>query len=211
MFKRTVLPVCVCLLTLAAVVAIAIARDPSGFSLKDWQTITASFIALGAATLAYSAAMAKVHFDERTAEEAERRKTLGIFLRFDFAVDVLKYEAESLLEEIEPPDSSGENSCIEVDDDLALSDMPEIKEAWENLDYFPVELSRAFYLVQNELYNFAQFKKDHAGEDYPSEYGMTEHEDVGALRAILKDLHQHCSSALDVVRLEIAGLRKRII
>jgi hypothetical protein len=210
MLARTVLPVCLCLLILAVVVAIAMARDPSGFSLKEWQTITASFVALGAATLAYSAAMAKVHFGEKTAQENERRRTLGIFLRFDFAVDVLKYEAESHLEETEPPDSPSENSSVAVDE-LALSEMPEIKEAWENLDYFPVELSQAFYSVQNELYNFAQFKKDHAGESYPSEYGMAEHEDLAALRAISRELHQNCLKALDVVRLEILRARQRVI
>ncbi|MEA3161368.1 MAG: hypothetical protein QOD95_2916 [Gammaproteobacteria bacterium] len=206
MLARSVLPVCLCLLTLAFVVGIAMARDPSGFSLKEWQTITASFVALGAATLAYSAAMAKVHFDERTAQEDERRKTLGIFLRFDFAVDVLKYEAETHIEKIDPPTSPSENSSV-VADDLALSEMPEIKEAWENLDYFPVELSQAFYSVQNELYNFAQFKKDHAGENYPSEFGMTEHEDLSDLRDILRDLHQNCTNALGVVRSETAKLR----
>jgi hypothetical protein len=206
MLKRTVLPVCLCLLTVAVVVAIAIARDPNGFSLKDWQTITASFVALGAATLAYSAAMAKVAFDERTAKEAERRKTLGIFLRFDFAVDVLKYEAEYRLKEVEPPASSSENN-IAVVDEFAFSEMPEIKEAWGNLDYFPVVLSRAFYLVQNDLYNVAEFKKDHAGESYSLVYGMTEHEDVGVLRDVLKDLHQNCESAVKLVRAEIVTIR----
>ena len=58
---------------LALVIAIAIARDPNGFSLKDWQTITASFVALGAASLAYSAAMAKVRLDDATAKEHDRR------------------------------------------------------------------------------------------------------------------------------------------
>jgi hypothetical protein len=210
MFQRTILPVCLCLLTVAAVVAIAIARDPSGFSLKEWQTITAAFVALGAATLAYSAAMTKVHFDERTAREAERRKTLGIFMRFEFAVDVLEYEAGNLLEKIDPPQSSSENSSVSVDD-LALSELPEIKEAWENLDYFPVALSKEFYEVQNELYNFAQFKKDRAGRSFPSEYGMAEHEELGELRGILKDLQQDCTNALELVGREIVKLRKQVI
>jgi hypothetical protein len=205
MLTRSVLSVCLCLLTLALVVGIAMVRDPSGFSLKEWQTITASFVALGAATLAYSAAMAKVHFDERIAQEDERRKTLGIFLRFDFAVDVLRYEAETLVKETDPSASPGENSSVVVDD-LTLSVMPEIKEAWENLDYLPVELSRAFYKVQNALYNFAQFKKLHAGKNYPS-IGMTKHKDLSELRNILRDLHRHCIKALGLVRSETAKLR----
>jgi hypothetical protein len=158
MLKRTVLPVCLCLLTVAVVVAIAIARDPNGFSLKDWQTITASFVALGAATLAYSAAMAKVAFDESTAKETERRKTLGIFLRFDFAVDVLKYEAEYRLEEVELPTSPSENNIVVVDD-LALSEMPEIKEAIS-----PLLCPRHLIVIKNDLYNFMHSRKTMRGK-----------------------------------------------
>jgi hypothetical protein len=205
MLTRSVLSVCLCLLTLALVVVIAMARDPNGFSLKEWQTITASFIALCAATLAYSAAMAKIHFDERTAQEDERRKTLGIFLRFDFAVDVLRYEAENHVKKIfDPPTSPSENSSVVVDD-LTLSEMLEIKEAWENLDYFPVKLSKEFYEVQNQLYNFANFKKDHAGENYPS-VSMMEHKDVSELRGILRNLHGHCIETLRLVRSETAKI-----
>jgi hypothetical protein len=52
-------------------------------ALRDWQPLMAAFVALGAAALAYSAAMAKVQFDERMARQTEYRKILGIFLRFD--------------------------------------------------------------------------------------------------------------------------------
>jgi hypothetical protein len=42
---------------LAAVVAFAIVHDPNGFSLQKWQTLGSAIVALGAATLAYKAAM----------------------------------------------------------------------------------------------------------------------------------------------------------
>jgi hypothetical protein len=164
-----------------------------------------------AAGLAYIATMMKVQFNERTNREKERRKTLGIFVRFEFALDVLEYEANNLLEqETDPPKSSSETFLVVVDD-LALSKMPEIKEAWENLDYFPVTLYRQFYEIQNELYNFAQFKKDHAGKIFLSEYGMTEHEMLVELREILKELKKRCTNALAVVRREIPKLQKREI
>lgn len=195
-------------LILAAVIVVAIARDPAGFSLKDWQTITASFIALGAATLAYSAAMAKVRLDEATAKEEDRRKALGLFLRFDFAVDVLRYEADELLKGTSTPANPSENTTVEVDS-LSLSEMPEIADAWENLDLFPVELSRTFYDLRNDLYNFAQFKKDNAGESYPLDYGMATPGDLAALRDILTDISSHARTALARVRDETRGLRNK--
>src|SRR6516164_435018 len=53
--------------------------------LKDWQPLMASIIAptivLGAATLAYLAAMAKVNHDRQEAVCQRNRERLGLFLR----------------------------------------------------------------------------------------------------------------------------------
>src|SRR5262249_24937174 len=152
---------------------------------------------------------AKVTFDERTARESERRKALGIFLRLDFALDVLKYEAQEYLGATELPKDSSGNDITDVDD-VALSNLDEIKEAWQNLDYFPVELSRAFYDVQNDLYNFAQFKVDHEGEVYKREYGMRPYEDLEYMRGVLEDLEQHCDRALRLAREETTRLRRPV-
>jgi hypothetical protein len=178
-------------------------------SWKDWQPLMAAFVALGAAVVAYTAAMAKVRFDERTASQIECRKILGIFLRFDFAVDVLRHEANYLIKLTDPPVSPSENNIVTVDA-LAINELPEIKQAWNNLDYFPAELSRSFYWVQNALYNFNEFKKDHAAEAYPCEYGMTRSEDLDFLRGILTDLHEASEMAVPQVRKEIAKIRARI-
>ncbi|HEY2445341.1 MAG TPA: hypothetical protein VGI20_06350 [Rhizomicrobium sp.] len=209
MTKGSILPIWLSIFALAAVIGFAMYRDPT-FDLKVWQPILAAFVALGAAALAYSGAMAKVRLDERTASQNEYRKILGIFLRFDFAVDVLKYEAEYLAGLTDQPASPGENNIVTVDD-LAFSEMPEIKEAWRNLDYFPVQLSRAFYSIQNALYNFATFTKDHAGEAYRCEYGMSRPEELDELRGIVSDLQQHCTVALTQVRAENDKLRARIV
>jgi hypothetical protein len=158
-------------LVFGGVVAIAIARDHDGFSLKGWQTITASFIALGAAWLAYIGVMAKLKYDERTAKELDRRRTLGMYLRMYFAVGVLHYEAREALETtVAAPENESENETIEVNN-ISLSDLPEIREAWANLDSIPPSVLSNFYLVQDELYNFATFKKDHAGQSYNFEFG----------------------------------------
>jgi hypothetical protein len=179
-------------------------------ALKDWQPLIAACVAFGAATLAYSAAMAKVHFDERTARQAEYRKVLGIFLRFDFAVDVVRHEAKYFGEFTEPPASMSENNIVRVDE-LAFTDTPDIGEAWSNLDYFPIELSRRFYVLRNEIYNFEDFKKNHAGEEYRCEYGMTPQEDLVDLHAIFVALTEYANSAVEEARAEIANLRSKMI
>lgn len=176
---------------------------------QKWQALIAAFVALVAATTAYIAAMAKVRFDERTALQSERRKTLGIFLRFDFAVDVLRYESEHMAELTAPPGSSSENNILIVDS-LSFNEMPEIKEAWSNLDFFPAPLSRSFYSVRNALYNFADFKKENAGKTLLCEFGIPRSEEIDNLREVLVDLHAHCVAALDCVRDEIASIRTRL-
>src|SRR4029078_1025637 len=97
---------------------------------KDWQPIMAAVVALGAAGVAYTAAMAKVRFDERTATQNELRKILGIFLRFDFAVDVLRHESNYMVKLTDPPVSPSENNIVIVDV-LAVNERPELEEAWK--------------------------------------------------------------------------------
>ena len=204
LIEKLVLPIC--FLIFATVIVVAMARDPQGFVLKDYQTITASIIALGAAGLAYIAAMAKLHFDEGASKENDRRKALGIFLRFYYAVDVLMYEAGELLHLTADPTDPSKNRSISVDDDVAISDLPELQEAWNALDVFPSNLVDAFYEVQNDRYNFLTFRKDNAGEKYRCEYGMTAPSDLTYLRDILSDLNCSCGTALARARLAIRAV-----
>ena len=62
-------------LVFSAMIAVGLATDPKGFSLKEWQPLMASFVALGAASLAYKAAMAKVDYDRaRELRELSRKR-----------------------------------------------------------------------------------------------------------------------------------------
>ena len=65
--------------------------------LKDWQPLMASIIAptivLGAATLAYLAAMAKVNHDRQEAERQRNRERLGLFLRLRASLWRVMFEA----------------------------------------------------------------------------------------------------------------------
>jgi hypothetical protein len=201
----------ICLLMFATVLSawLGIWEPTNTTALKDWQPLIAAFVAFGAATLAYSAAMAKVHFDERTVRQTELRKALGIFLRFDFAADVVRHEAKYFGDLTESPASIGENNIVRVDD-LAFTDTPDLREAWSNLDFFPVELSRRFYALRNELYNFEDFKKGHVGEKYRCEYGMVHQEELVDLHAIFVVLAECASSAVQEARAEIAKLRSKM-
>src|SRR6266436_9830515 len=71
------------------------------FHLKDWQPLMAAVIALSCAavvyrgaTLAYTAAMAKVDFNREINQRSEKRKALGLCLRLEFAFNVLRHEGE---------------------------------------------------------------------------------------------------------------------
>jgi hypothetical protein len=61
------------------------------------------------------------------------------------------------------------------------------------------------------LYNIATFKKDHPGETYPREYGMSRSEELNELHGIVSDLQHRCIAALDRVRSKNARLRTLIV
>jgi hypothetical protein len=135
------------------------------FHLKDWQPLMAAVIALGGAAvvfrgakLAYVAAMAKVDFDRELHQRNERRKTLGLCLRLDFAVRVLGHEAE-LLQSAIPERGSGYNKKHVEALCVSLSDHPEaLNEAWNNLESFPPWIADALSHIRGNIYDLAQFK-----------------------------------------------------
>jgi hypothetical protein len=62
------------LLLFTVVFAVWLTAGPMNFALKEWQPLIASFVALGAAALAYKAAMAKVGYDRELASYALQRR-----------------------------------------------------------------------------------------------------------------------------------------
>jgi hypothetical protein len=199
--RKDFVPFLIILLAVALATFALVAPGQFG-KLKDWQTLTASLIALVAATVAYRGAMARVELDERIIAQSERRKLLGVLLRLDFAMDTLKYEADEILSGLAIPSDPAGNTVLAVDE-TSLSELSELKEAWDNLDLFPSDLTRSVYNVQNELYNFKQFKADQAGETYPIEHGIKMPPDVDYLRTILVDLSASCETGLAKARAEI--------
>src|SRR5271156_5507749 len=89
------------LLFVAAMLAVITIFNPAGFSLKEWQPLTAAIIALGGAGLVYrgamlnyDAAMKKVDLDREIHEREARRAKRGIFLRLSVAAHIIYEDAK---------------------------------------------------------------------------------------------------------------------
>ncbi|MGL9618303.1 hypothetical protein QRQ56_09900 [Bradyrhizobium sp. U531] len=140
------------LLVFSVVALVCLTADPKGFSLKDWQPLIASFVALGAASLAYKAAMAKVEFDREIAGRTDRRKLLGLCLRLEYALRVLKHEADTVQKYI--PEGYVFTD-MEIDrKDLTLGPPRALDEAWDNLDAFRRVVSQELAIVRGAIYDY---------------------------------------------------------
>ena len=124
---------------------------PKEFSLKDWQTLTASIVALGAATLAYQSAMAKVDYDRSRERRELWRKQLGIYLRLRFAAAELVRQTgvikQTLGMDIYRGDRKVPAYLIKLGEHLSK----EFEDAWENLELFPVAASMSIDYVRDEF------------------------------------------------------------
>jgi hypothetical protein len=138
------------LLISSAVVLACLAVDPKGFILREWQTLIASFVALGAATLAYHAAMAKVDYDRAKERRDTERKQLGLYLRVRHAAEKLRDEAHNVVillgfntrflsrRTISPPQ-------------IQMTEREEFDEAWKNLELLPAVTSFDLDTIRSEL------------------------------------------------------------
>jgi hypothetical protein len=135
------------------------------FHLKDWQPLMASVIALGGAAvvyrgakLAYTAAMAKVDFDREIHQRSEKRKALGLCLRLDFALNVLRHQGEALRDNI-PAGSFNFTKDKKIDPTSFVVKEPDaLTEAWHNLDIFPPSIAGRLSGIRGILYDLTQAK-----------------------------------------------------
>ena len=130
----------------SAVVVSALAVDPKGFSLKDWQPLMASVIALFGASLvyrgailAYRAAMSKVDFDHRARQEEIDRTKRGAFLRTQYAALVTRDEAKACLLSDTLIKGAFEKRFDPTSFRMRASEA--IDQAWSNLEVFPIPIA----------------------------------------------------------------------
>jgi hypothetical protein len=140
-----------------------VSGPPGWVALHEWQTLMASFVALGAASLAYKAAMAKVEFDRQTYLRTEKSRTLGMCLRLSFALNVLRHEAEALRNSI-PSSLHLDHTSKQVKAIwFSLKEPDALVEAWNHLESVPPWIAEGLSVVQGYLYDLAQ-AKDICGE-----------------------------------------------
>ncbi|QOZ76713.1 hypothetical protein XH83_15390 [Bradyrhizobium sp. CCBAU 53351] len=192
-------------LLLSAILAVWLTVGPTNFVLKDWQPLMASFVALGAATLAYKAAMAKVEFDRHIVERQDKRKALGLCLRLEFAMQVLRHQAEMLRDKIPARVTS---KAFKLEMKTIDFETPEaLVEAWQNLDAFPPPTAQRLADIQAQLYDFKQLKGvvDHVVWDLKA-WDATP-EELQSLRFIASELEHVTDDAGNQIRTMIAFLQ----
>jgi hypothetical protein len=124
---------------------------PKDFSFKDWQTLTASIVALGAATLAYQSAMAKVDYDRAKELRDLWRKRLGIYLRLRFAASELVRQTGNIKLALGMNLYARNRNVPAYSIKLGEQLSKEFEDAWNNLELFPVTASMAIDYVRSEF------------------------------------------------------------
>lgn len=104
--------------------------------LKEWQVVLAALIAVGAASIAYIAAMAKVHLDRDLAHHEVARRRLRLYLKLGLAIDNLVKIAMAK-EKLARGRLWTSTDRVVKRADLEISGPPELEEAWNSLDDLP--------------------------------------------------------------------------
>ena len=139
------------LLAYATALLINVANDPRATTLKDWQPLIASVLALMGAGLVYQSAMAKVNFDREVHQAEYRRKTRGLYLRLSFACIIIEHDANRHYETFKNDSTSGMGDLsVEV---VTLRSTSAVDEAWQSLDFFPGSVAERLGSLRISLVN----------------------------------------------------------
>jgi hypothetical protein len=133
--------------------------------IKDFQPLIASVVALTAALFAYGAANKRIKFDREEADRHRTNEQLALFLRVRAAMKHTLQDAKSALSIISQ-DASFLNQSIEVRPiHLAITNPPELEEAWKGIHLMPVtvidqieDLKRLLPLIDGEMTKFVDEK-----------------------------------------------------
>lgn len=117
--------------------------------LQNWQTFMAALVALGAAGIAYRAAMAKVAFDREIADRDLRRRKLGMLLRLESAIAPV-FARLLAIESAFTWKFYSSRRTLRIED-MAMTEPDEFTEAWQNLDFFPLETIHDLRLMRHTL------------------------------------------------------------
>ncbi len=194
-------------LSVAGVIAVAMIVDPKGFSIRDWQTLLAAFVALGAAGLAYQAAMAKVELDRTTAMRSERRKALGLALRLEYALRLAEHEAGYLRDRIPAIKNTGHEFFVRSDQ-LRLTEYAPILECWDNLEHFPNWIAERLGSLRTYYYDVANVLTHLGEQEWTISPGERIPDGLRELRNLSSGMTDVAGELRRDVRALIAGLEK---
>jgi hypothetical protein len=187
----------------AGTIIIAIWRDPSDFSLKDWQTFMAACIALVGGMMAYRGAMAKVNLDRDSADHRSRRERIALFLKVEMALSLLEGEVMRQRKWADIPISKPARK-ISVSD-FEFGHPPELDEAWNNLDLFADETVTTLGNIRSTLRTIDGNNRLW-GPGATWEYTWIQMPDeIKRLIVVLTDLESFCRSAVRDMRRETAN------
>lgn len=151
------------LLSTVLVIWLGLLGPTNATTWKEWQPLLAATVALGGAslvyrgaTLAYAAAMAKVKLDEELNRKSRVRQDLGVFLRLDFALNVLRHEADVIAESV--PLSARGTKVDVVGKRIRIKEPDALIESWNNLQAFPPSISERLADIRGILYDFANYE-----------------------------------------------------
>jgi hypothetical protein len=131
--------------TIVAIVSIAGAPKIPYDILRDFQPTMAALVALGAATLAYFAAMAKVTLDRKIAARQRAKERIGLYLRLISQLRRLQQDSyfigDYLGERVMRANKDNTSRVEWSPEILALSDdFDEVEKAWQNIELLPAEV-----------------------------------------------------------------------
>jgi hypothetical protein len=120
--------------------------------LKEWQPLMAALVALGAGSLAYRGAMAKVNLDREESQRKRSSERLGLFLRLRASLERVSFSAEKKVRLIESDVPGRYVSTLTLSaDQLTVSTPPELTDAWNRIDVIPAEILKNIETLRNLL------------------------------------------------------------
>jgi hypothetical protein len=191
--------------TIVAIVSITGAPKIPYDILRDFQPTMAALVALGAATFAYFAAMAKVTLDREIAARQRAKERIGLYLRLISQLRRLQQDAyyigDYLGERVMRAKKDNTSRVEWIPEILALSgDFEEVEKAWQNIELLPA-------VVFNDLDYLRQVLATIKAVGKHNEH-ISEVEYVEARAYVLKcnRLVERCSPIIDAIE----GALKRI-
>lgn len=201
--KYDLLAICLLMFTVALVTAMTF--DPKGFSVKDWQTLMAAFIALfGAsmvfrgATLAYDAALKKIDLDREIHKRELHRRQNSIYLKATFAAHVVHHDARS------------SNAAVGVGSihpsinpsTIKIREMDTLEEiVWQQLEIFPIAIAQDLSDIRIAYFNLLEAKEVLGDTLVPLAYPPSEM--LTQMREALESLETKAKAARDAINVEL--------